>query len=276
MRGVKSMKKYNIGFIGSGKMAGAIIKGLLKNNFAEPSEILATQAELIGLEEKSKDLGVEILLDNKLLAQKSDVIVIATKPNQVVDVLKEISDFINPEKLVVSIAAGVTIAKLEENLPAQTKVVRVMPNTPAMINEGMSGICGGKSVSQEDLDYVLSLFSAIGKAIVVDEEAQMDIVTAISGSGPAFYYKVINDIALAGAKLGLDYEKSLILSIQTAIGSAKMALNSNIGMENLINNVATKGGCTRVGVDVMEQLNTEKVFYDVIEKTAQKASELGK
>ena len=276
MRGVKSMKKYNIGFIGSGKMAGAIIKGLLKNNFAEPSEILATQAELIGLEEKSKDLGVEILLDNKLLAQKSDVIVIATKPNQVVDVLKEISDFINPEKLVVSIAAGVTIAKLEENLPAQTKVVRVMPNTPAMINEGMSGICGGKSVSQEDLDYVLSLFSAIGKAIVVDEEAQMDIVTAISGSGPAFFYKVINDIALAGAKLGLDYEKSLILSIQTAIGSAKMALNSNIGMENLINNVATKGGCTRVGVDVMEQLNTEKVFYDVIEKTAQKASELGK
>ena len=276
MIGVKSMKKYNIGFIGSGKMAGAIIKGLLKNNFAEPSEILATQAELIGLEEKSKDLGVEILLDNKLLAQKSDVIVIATKPNQVVDVLKEISDFINPEKLVVSIAAGVTIAKLEENLPAQTKVVRVMPNTPAMINEGMSGICGGKSVSQEDLDYVLSLFSAIGKAIVVDEEVQMDIVTAISGSGPAFFYKVINDIALAGAKLGLDYEKSLILSIQTAIGSAKMALNSNIGMENLINNVATKGGCTRVGVDVMEHLNTEKVFYDVIEKTAQKASELGK
>lgn len=276
MRGVKSMKKYNIGFIGSGKMAGAIIKGLLKNNFAEPSEILATQAELIGLEEKSKDLGVEILLDNKLLVQKSDVIVIATKPNQVVDVLKEISDFINPEKLVVSIAAGVAIAKLEENLPAQTKVVRVMPNTPAMINEGMSGICGGKSVSQEDLDYVLSLFSAIGKAIVVDEEAQMDIVTAISGSGPAFFYKVINDIALAGAKLGLDYEKSLVLSIQTAIGSAKMALNSNIGMENLINNVATKGGCTRVGVDVMEQLNTEKVFYDVIEKTAQKASELGK
>ena len=103
----------------------------------------------------------------------------------------------------------------------------------------------------------------------------MDIVTAISGSGPAFFYKVINDIARAGEKLGMEYEKALLLSIQTAIGSAKMALNRDISMEELVSNVATKGGCTRVGVDVMEEKNIDNIFDEVIAKTSQKAHELG-
>ena len=119
------------------------------------------------------------------------------------------------------------------------------------------------------------MLSAIGKCIIVNE-AQIDIVTAISGSGPAFFYKVINDIARAGEKLGLEYEKSLLLSIQTAIGSAKMAMNRTISMEELISNVATKGGCTRVGVVCMEVFDTEKIFYDVIKSTTDKAHALGK
>ena len=125
-------------------------------------------------------------------------------------------------------------------------------------------------------NFIYKLLSTIGKCIIVDDEAQIDIVTAISGSGPAFYYKVINEIARAGEKLGLDYEKALLLSIQTAIGSAKMALNREISMEELISNVATKGGCTRVGVDCMDEYNTEKLFYDVIKSTAEKACALGK
>ena len=117
MREVKSMKKYNIGFIGSGKMASAIIKGLLKSGFAAPEYILATQAEKEGLAEKSQALGIEVILDNKILAEKSDVIFVATKPNQVVDVLSEIASNITSDKLVVSIAAGVKTEKLESNLP---------------------------------------------------------------------------------------------------------------------------------------------------------------
>lgn len=269
------MKKFNIGFIGSGKMAGAIIKALLKSGFTAPENLLATQAEQEGIEEKKQVLGIDILLDNKILAQKSDVIFIATKPNQVVDVLKEISPFITPNKLIVSIAAGVKTEKLETNLPPKTRVIRVMPNTPALIGEGMSGMIGGKFTTEDDLKYIYEMLSTIGKCIIVDNEAQMDIVTAISGSGPAFFYKVMNDIARAGEKLGLDYEKSLLLSIQTAIGSAKMALNREITMEQLVANVATKGGCTRVGVDVMEEVNTEKIFANVIEKTTQKAQALG-
>lgn len=270
------MKKYNIGFIGSGKMASAIIKGLLKTKFIDAENLLATQAEAEGLEEKSKNLGINVILDNKLLAKNSDVIFIAVKPNQVVDVLNEIEPFITPEKLIVSIAAGVNLNKLGVNLPDKAQIIRVMPNTPALVGEGMSGIIGNNFATKENVEYIKTLFETIGKAIVLENESQMDIVTAISGSGPAFFYKVINDIARAGETLGLDYEKALLLSIQTALGSAKMALNREISMEQLVANVATKGGCTRVGVDVMEELEIDKTLFEVIKKTTIKANELGK
>ena len=150
-----------------------------------------------------------------------------------------------------------------------------MPNTPALVLEGMSGVAGGKFATSDDVQFVVELLSNIGKAIEVTEE-QMDIVTAISGSGPAFYYKVINEIARAGEKLGMEYEKALTLSIQTAIGSAKMLLSSDKSAEDLIASVATKGGCTRVGVDYMDEVNTSDIFYNLVDKTAQKANALGK
>lgn len=270
------MKKYNIGFIGCGKMASGIIKGLLKAKFTNSESIIATQAEQEYLEEKSKELGISVISDNRQPALNSDVIFIATKPSQVIDVLKEISPFITPEKLIVSIAAGISTKKLEDNLPEKTRVIRVMPNTPALIGEGMSGIFAGQYAKENDIEFVNSLFSTIGKSVILNNESEMDIVTAISGSGPAFFYKVINDIAKAGEKLGLDYEKALLLSIQTAIGSAKMALNREITMEELIANVATKGGCTRVGIDTMEEKDTASILAEVIKKTAEKAFELGK
>ena len=197
-----------IGFIGSGKMASAIIKGLIKTGFAKPENLLATQAEPTGLEEKSKNLGIKIILDNKELVMTSDIIFIAVKPNQVLGVLEEIKPFVTPEKLVVSIAAGVNINKLESNLPAGSRVIRVMPNTPALVGEGMSGMVKGSETNDNDVNFVKSLLSTIGKCIVVDSEDQIDIVTAISGSGPAFFYKVINEIARAGEKLGMDYDKA--------------------------------------------------------------------
>ena len=268
-------KNFKFGFIGCGKMAGAIIKGLIGSNYITPNMMLATQTNEKTLEEKSEQLGIRVITDNKFLVQNSDVIFLAVKPNQVKDVLQEISSYINQEKLIISVAAGITTKFIESFLPQDTRVVRVMTNTPILISEGMSGVFGGKFSTKTDIDIVVRMFSTVGKAIVLDDESKMDIVTAISGSGPAFFYKMINDIALAGQKLGLDYEQALMLSIQTAIGSAKMALNRTTPMENLISNVATKGGCTRVGVDIMEDLKTDEIFYSVIEKTAQKASQLG-
>ena len=150
-------KNCKIGFIGCGKMASAIIKGLLKSGFTTPEFLLATQAENEGIVEKSKELGIEITLDNKLLAQRSDVIFIATKPNQVINVLNEISPFITTEKLIASIAAGINTEKLETHLPPHSRIIRIMPNTPALIGEVMSGMVGGKFATEEDIKYIYEL-----------------------------------------------------------------------------------------------------------------------
>ncbi len=251
-------------------MASAIISAI-KNDYkvigSEISEEFATSA--------SDKLGIEIYCDNKKLAKESDVIFIATKPNQAMDVLNDIRDFINSEKLVVSICAGVTTSKIENILP-NARIIRIMPNTPALVKLGMFGICAGTNATAQDVEFIENLLSSIGKCIDVTEE-QMDIVTAISGSGPAFFYQVIEDMARAGEKLGLEYDKSLTLATQTAFGSAQMIFNrGQIPVQTLIDNVATKGGCTFVGIQEMKKYDSAKVFYDVIKKTTQKANELGK
>lgn len=264
-----------IGFIGCGKMASAIIGGVIASNYLPKENIMAAEISEEKAAEKSKELGIKVITDNNELVNSVDVVFVATTPNFVEGVLNGIKSSVTKDKLVVSIAAGVTTRFIESILGSDKRVVRVMPNTPALVLEGMSGVAGGTTATEEDVQAVVELLSNIGKAIEVTEE-QLDIVTAISGSGPAFYYKVINDIARAGEKMGMDYEKALTLSIQTAIGSAKMLLSSDKSAEDLIASVATKGGCTRVGVDYMEEVDTADMFYNLIEKTAEKAHALGK
>lgn len=264
-----------IGFIGCGKMASAIIKGIL-NSCCKPNvEIKGSEVNCEIAELAQEKLGITVLSDNRALAIDSDVIFIATKPNYVQNVLEEIKSELTDKKLIVSIAAGVSTEKIQKIIGPH-RIVRIMPNTPALVKEGMSGVCKGEFATDEDIDFVTSLLSGIGKCIEVNED-QIDIVTAISGSGPAFFYKVIEDMARAGEKLGLDYDKSLMLATQTAIGSAKMIENrGELSVQTLIDNVATKGGCTFVGITVMNDEHSDKLFYDVIDKTAQKANELGK
>lgn len=264
-----------IGFIGCGKMASAIIGGGIASKFVSPADILGSEISEELANVKKEALGINVVTSNKELVQFADVIFVSTIPSCVEGVLNEIKPYLTPEKLVVSIAAGVTTNFIQSILGDKFRVVRVMPNTPALVLEGMSGVVGGKFATDTDVDYVVEFLSKIGKAIKV-EESQMDIVTAISGSGPAFYYKVINEIARAGEKLGLEYEKSLTLSIQTAIGAAKMLLNSDKSAEELVASVATKGGCTRVGVDYLDEVDTANLFYNLIDKTAEKANALGK
>ena len=264
-----------IGFIGCGKMASAIIGGVIASNYLSKENIIAAEISEEKASEKSKELGIKVITDNNELVNSVDVVFVATTPNFVEGVLNGIKSSVTKDKLIVSIAAGVTTRFIESILGSDKRVVRVMPNTPALVLEGMSGVAGGTMATEEDVQAVVELLSNIGKAIEVTED-QIDIVTAISGSGPAFYYKVINDIARAGEKMGMDYEKALTLSIQTAIGSAKMLLSSDKSAEDLIASVATKGGCTRVGVDYMEEVDTADMFYNLIEKTAEKAHALGK
>lgn len=270
------MNKTNIkvGFVGCGHMASAIIKGVLDSEFLENSSICASEVSKEFAQNKKEELGIEVFTDNKTVAKNSDVIFIATKPTYVKDVLKEIKDELTCNKLLVSIAAGVSTKAIENEIGKEIAVIRVMPNAPAMILEGMSGIVKGKFAKDEQVEFVKEFLSNIGKCMVVEED-KIDVLTAISGSGPAFFYKTINEIARAGEKLGLEYEKALLLSIQTAIGSAKLMLESDLSPEELIANIATKGGCTQVGVDFMESANSKELFFETIKKTAEKAKLLG-
>lgn len=263
-----------IGFIGCGHMASAIIKGVLDSKFLAHTQIIASEINEEIAVKKNAELNIEVVTDNKMLTKNSDVIFLATKPNYIKDVLKEIKDELSPYKLIVSIAAGVSTKAIEDEIGFEIPVIRVMPNAPAVILEGMSGIVKGRFAKAEHIEFVKEFLSNIGKCLVIDED-KIDILTAISGSGPAFFYKTINEIARAGEKLGLEYDKALLLSIQTAIGSAKLMLGSYLQPEELIANIATKGGCTQVGVDFMESANSKELFFETIKKTAEKAKSLG-
>ena len=268
-------KNLKIGFIGCGKMASAIIEGIISSNFTDSRNITGSEYSKEIAQNSSKRLGIKVITDNKSLTKENDIIFLVTKPNIASDILEEIKPEMTKDKLLVSIPAGVTFEKIE-NILGEKRIVRVMPNTPALVLEGMSGICKGSYATEEDLNIVTDIMSSLGKTLTVSE-SQMDIVTAISGSGPAFFYKVIEDIARAGQKLGLDYEKALTLAVQTAKGSAKMIENrGETPVRTLIDNVATKGGCTFVGISVMNEEKSDKLFFDVIDKTTEKASQLGK
>lgn len=263
-----------IGFIGCGHMASAIIAGILSSGFLPKTNVIASETSEEFAQKKKSELGIEVITDNKTLAKISDVIILATKPNVIKEVLNDIKDELTNYKLIVSIAAGVSTKTIEDVIGKEIAVIRVMPNAGAMILEGMSGIVKGNFAKDEQVEFIEEIFSKIGKCIVVDED-KIDIVTAISGSGPAFFYKTINEIARAGEKLGLDYEKALLLSIQTAIGSAKIMLESDLTPEELVERIATKGGCTEVGVNFMNEQKTDDLFFKLIKQTAQKAKGLG-
>jgi len=266
------MTEQKIGFIGMGRMASAIMKGIITSGFMPSENILAYDVNKDTMKMQSKNLGVETAYDIEELMAKTSIILIATKPFVVKNVLDEIKDKIR-NHLVISILAGVALKVYESALP-NTRVVRVMPNTPALIAEGMSAVCKGTYAHDYDAEFVFDMFSKLGKAIYIDEK-DIDIVTAISGSGPAFYYYIIEKIASAGKKLGLDYETALKLSAQTALGSAKMMFETPDTPEELIRAVTTPGGCTEVGNNVLNNSNMEEILFKTVKRTMEKAKKLG-
>ena len=263
-----------IGFIGGGKMATAIIKGIINSKWCEPNNIFVSDKNEEALNSLKENYHVSTTIDNLEVVKNSNIILLAVKPFVLRDVLNEIKDFVQKDTLILSIAAGISIKTIQEIL-GDVAVIRIMPNTPALVNEGMSAICKADNVTVEQVEIAKTIFENVGEVIVSDEK-YIDIITAISGSGPAFYYYVIDEIAKAGEKLGLDYQTCLKLSAQTALGSAKMIMETDVSPEQLIINVTTPGGCTAVGNEVLKENKTADILFDTIKKTAQKANELGK
>ena len=263
-----------IGFIGGGKMATAIMKGIINSSLYKAENIVVSDKNEDSLKKLEQEYSVKTSLDNIEVVKNSKIILLAVKPFVLKDVLNEIKPFLTKEHIIFSIAAGVSIKTMEE-VVGDIPVVRIMPNTPALVNEGMSAICKGNFATDEQSKMALEIFKSVGNVIEA-EEKYIDIITAISGSGPAFYYYIINEIAKAGEKLGLDYQTCLKLSAQTAYGSAKMIMETDVNPEQLIINVTTPGGCTEVGNSVLKENKISEILFDTIEKTAQKACELGK
>ena len=263
-----------IGFIGGGKMATAIMKGIINSNWCEAKNIFVSDKNEDALKILEKEYAVQTSLDNIEIVKNSKILLFAVKPFVLRDVLNEIKPYLTKEHIIFSIAAGISIKTMEE-IVGDIPVVRIMPNTPALVNEGMSAICKGNFANEEHSQIALEIFKSVGKVVESDEK-YIDIITAISGSGPAFYYYIIDEIAKAGEKLGLDYQTCLKLSAQTAYGAAKMIMETDVNPEQLIVNVTTPGGCTAVGNEVLKEQEISKILFDTIEKTAQKAYELGK
>jgi len=264
-----------IGFIGLGKMATAIISGILESSFSENVEVAGFEINEEAAKKFQSKYPIKLFATPQELVKNSDIVFLCVKPFVIKDVLNNIKDAVDDKQVIVSIAAGIAIKTISSIIGESRSIIRIMPNTPALVKSGMSGLAANDNVSKENVEYVVALLSSISKVVCLDEKL-LDAVTALSGSGPAFYYFLINQFALSAVKEGLDMKDALVMSAQTALGAAKMILETGETPEILIKNVTTPGGTTEVGNNVLNSSCIPEIFDEVIAKTAQKSRELGK
>jgi len=269
------MNKVKIGFIGAGNMGKAIINGLLNSNFISRDNILASEISKQIAEKVSSELGITVFTNNKELVKNSDIIILCVKPHFIQTVIESIKDCLTENKLIISIAAGISTGFIEKIIESKIPVIRVMPNTPALVGEGMAAVCKGQYVSDEQIKFVLELFSKVGRSIEIQEKL-INAVTGISGSGPAFIYTIIEALADGGVKLGLPKNIALELAAQTTLGSAKMVLETGKHPAILKDEVTTPGGTTIAGLMVMEENKVRSVLSQTVQEAARVAGELGK
>lgn len=263
-------EKYRLGFIGGGKLAGSVLRGLLRANFCLPGEILVAEPNDALRESLGNDLGVSITAGNAQAAEEAEIVLLGVKPGVVLPVTEEIAD-ITAEKLVISLAAGVGIASLEGK--GSARYLRAMTNTPASVCQAATAIARGSRTTDFDVDRVREIFLAVGTVVEV-EERLIDAVTALAGSGPAFVYTVIEALAEGGRKCGLPEEISLGLATQTVRGAAQLALESALSPEELRRMVITPGGTTAAGLTIIEKRGSAAGISAAVEAAAVRAKEL--
>jgi pyrroline-5-carboxylate reductase len=262
--------RYRLGFIGGGKLAGSILRGLLRANFCLPGEILVAEPNESVRASLGNDLGVSVTAENAEVAEEAQIIFVGVKPGVVLRVIEEIAA-VTEGKLVISLAAGVGVASMEGK--GSARYMRAMTNTPAGVCQAATAIARGSRTTDIDLDRVREIFLAVG-AVVEVEERLIDAVTALAGSGPAFVYTVIEALAEGGRKCGLLEDVSLGLAIQTVRGAAQLALESKLSPEELRRLVITPGGTTAAGLTTMEERGSAAGISAAVEAAAARAKEL--
>jgi pyrroline-5-carboxylate reductase len=266
--------KLTIGFLGAGKMATALARGFIRAGLLTAGDVIASDPSEAARASFAKDVGAKTTSHNPEAAKFADVLVLAVKPDQVAGVLADIRNCFTPKHCLISIAAGVPLAKLEAGLGAGARLIRVMPNTPALVGASATGFALGKSALLEDGELAQKLFSAVGLAFQV-KEALLDAVTGLSGSGPAYAYLFIEGLSDGGVAAGLPRDIATRLAAQTVLGSAKMVLETGLHPGVLKDMVTSPGGTTIEGLHELEKGKVRGTLISAVRAAADKSKKLG-
>lgn len=258
-----------LGFIGAGNMAQAMIGGVLKSGLLKKEEIIASAKTQETLDKAVKEFGICTTLDNREVA-KSDFVFLAVKPIYCAKVIAEIQDIITKEQIIVSVAAGKNMEWLEEAFGGRKKIIRTMPNTPALVGEGITAVCPNGQVTEEELEAVCEILESFGKAEVIPESL-MDAVIAVSGSSPAYVFMFIEAMADAAVAEGMPRAQAYRFAAQSVLGSAKMVLETGKHPGELKDMVCSPAGTTIEAVRVLEQEGFRAAVMDCIEACAEKS-----
>ncbi|MFZ3062549.1 MAG: pyrroline-5-carboxylate reductase [Actinomycetota bacterium] len=262
-----------VALIGAGRMGAALIKGLINSGY-KPDQVGASDANRKRLRELKEEHKIKTFSSNLEAVEEADVIVLAVKPQQIPDVLAEIKESVNPAQTVISIAAGVSISTLEHGLGEGVPVIRVMPNSPALVGAGMAAISPGSRAGERDIKVAREIFSGVGKVVVVEEKFQ-NLITALSGSGPAYFYLFVEALTEAAEVAGLSLETSLELVTETMLGAARMLIETGQLPSKLIDMVASPGGTTVAALKVFEKSDFKSIVREAVKAALERAKELG-
>lgn len=268
------MKDQKIGFIGGGNMARSLIGGLL-NATATPDDLAIADPDENCRRQVQENFKVATYTQNSDVAARSDVIVLAVKPQVMQEALRSIAAIVKDKKpLLISIAAGIPIANIQKWLDDEIPIVRVMPNTPALVGSGASALFANSAVSEAQHDTAESILRSVGVTAWLSDEALMDTVTALSGSGPAYFFYLMEALEQTAIANGLDRQTARLLTLETALGSAKLALESHKAFADLRRNVTSPGGTTEAAIRVLEEANVGQLFSDALNAAKVRSREL--
>jgi pyrroline-5-carboxylate reductase len=270
-----SLKGKRVGFVGGGNMGEALIRGLLGANLVPAELMAATDVRTERTAQLTRQFGITAHDNNPRLVREADVVILAVKPQVMASVLAEIAPVVTARHLLISIAAGVATATIRAGLGKDARIVRVMPNTPALVLQGAAAIAGGAGAAPEDLAVAEEIFGAVGRVVVLDEGA-MDAVTGLSGSGPAYVAIVIESLADGGVRMGLDRATAMTLATQTVLGAAQLLLETGMHPGVLKDMVSSPGGTTIAGITALEEGGVRATFIRAVERATLRSRELGR
>jgi len=270
------MTERHITFIGAGKLASSLIGGLLSAGYSVDA-LSATHPKAERREHIESLFGIQTSEDNNAFIHKADAVVLAVKPHVLPAVLLDIGDDIRTHKpLVISLAAGVRLPKLTKMLGEDVPVVRCMPNTPALVSSGASGLVAADGVAEDLCDLAESIMRAVGVSVWVRDEHELDVVTVLSGGGPAYVFLLMQAFEKAAAKAGLADNKAHLLFTQTVLGSAHLAMETQLAYDDLIKQVASKGGTTEQALAVLQDAKIDTLIDNAVEAALTRAQQLAK